>query len=224
MVQSLLISVTGAELDSVTAKSGFYYPNRMVRIYLTAIEEMIGPEAMRAVLNSAGLPQFINNYPPPNLSREFDFADFSAIGKTLEKMYGARGERGLCTHAGKACFNLGLVEFGSLTGVGELALKAISYNTKLKIGLKGMAEAFINTSDQLCSVTEQPDYFVYTIQRCPVCWGRSSSRPICYVAASIIQAGLLWLTDGHLFEVEEMACCALGQEACVFHIPKEPQD
>jgi predicted hydrocarbon binding protein len=136
-------------------------------------------------------------------------------------MYGPRGERGLCTHAGKACFNQGLAEFGSLSGVGELALKAISLNTKLKIGLKGMAEAFVKTSDQLCSVTEQPDYFVYTIQRCPVCWGRSSSRPICYVAASIIQAGLTWMSSGHMFEVEEVACCAMGVEACVFHIRKE---
>lgn len=202
-------------------KSGLYYPNKMGRIYLTAIEEMIGPEAVKAVLNAANLSPYINNFPPNNMGREFDFADFSAIGATLEKMYGLRGERGLGMHAGKACFEQGLIEFGSLGGLGELAFKAVSPYTKIKIGLKGMAEAFNKFSDQQSTVEETDDYFVYTIQRCPVCWGRSSSRPLCYVAAGMLQTGLRWLNDGHYFEVEEVACCATGDEFCVFYIQKE---
>ena len=130
------------------AKSGFYYPNKMARIYLIAIEEMIGPEAMKALLNLAGLSQFIEAYPPNNMGREVDFAEFSAIGAALEKMYGPRGERGLGLHAGKASFNQGFAEFGSLSGFGELAFKAISPNAKLKIGLKALAEAFNKFSDQ----------------------------------------------------------------------------
>ena len=58
-------------------KSGYYYPNKMARIYLTSIEEMIGPEAMRAVLSLAQMPALVGNYPPDNMSREFDFADFA---------------------------------------------------------------------------------------------------------------------------------------------------
>jgi predicted hydrocarbon binding protein len=203
------------------AKSGFYYPNKMVRIYLTAIEEMIGPEAMKAVLNLAGLSQFIEVYPPNNMGREVDFAEFSAIGAALEKMYGPRGERGLGLHAGKAIFNQGLTEFGSVSGLGELAFKAVSPNTKLKISLKGMAEAFNKFSDQQTRVEETDNHFVYTIQRCPVCWGRTSPRPICYIATSTIQASLHWLSEGHYFEVEEVACCANGNETCIFHIRKE---
>jgi predicted hydrocarbon binding protein len=206
----------------VAAKSGLYYPNKMARIYLTAIEEMIGPEAITAVLNLAGLPQFINKYPPNNMGREFDFANFSAIGTALEKMYGARGERGLGTHAGKAGFTQGVAEFGSLSGLGELAAKTVSPRTKIKIGLKAMAEAFSKFSDQQTTVEEGNDHFIYTIRRCPVCWGRTSQRPICYIATSILEAGLRWLSEGQHFEVEEVACCALGDEFCVFHIGKEP--
>ncbi len=202
-------------------KSGLYYPNKMARIYLLAIEEMIGPEALRAMLKLANI-QMSSDYPPDNLSREFDFADFSAIGAALEKMYGPRGERGLGMHAGKASFNQGVNQFGSVGGVGELAFKAISPNTRIKIGLKAMAEAFSNFSDQLTKVEEQDECFVYTIYRCPVCWGRTSQRPICYIATSIIQTGLHWLSEGHLFEVEEVSCCAMGNESCVFHIRKEP--
>ncbi|MBI1882473.1 MAG: 4-vinyl reductase [Chloroflexi bacterium] len=202
-------------------KSGLYYPNKMALIYITAIEEIIGPEAMKAVLNLANLPRFINNYPPNNMGRDFDFADFGAIGAALEKMYGARVERGLGMHAGKASFTQGLAEFGSLSGLGELAFKAVSPHAKIKIGLRGMAESFSKFSDQQTAVEETDDYFVYTIRRCPVCWGRTSRRPICYIAASMLQQGLHWLSDGHYFDVEEVACCATGDEFCIFHIRKE---
>jgi hypothetical protein len=203
-------------------KSGFNYPNKMGYIYMTAIEEEIGPKAMAAVLRLADLPHYINNYPPDNLAREFDFAFLSAIGLALEKMYGPRGERGLGLYAGKACFMRGRDAFASLSGLGELALKTIPFQTKIKIGLKGMAEAFSKFSDQQTKVGENEDYFIYTIQRCPVCWGRRSSRPICYVAAGMIETGLTWLSQGQIFNVEEVACHALGDDVCEFYINKTP--
>ena len=205
-----------------TAKSGFYYPNKMARIYLLSIEEIVGPEAMKAVLGLVGLAEYIGHYPPDNMGREFDFADFAAIGASLEQLYGLRAERGLALHAGKACFSQGLAEFGSISGLGELAFKAIPFNTKLKIGLKAMAESFAKFGDQITTVTEEADRFIYTIQRCPVCWGRTSPKPICFIATGIIKAGLEWFTGGQEFTVEEVACQACGHQACVFQICKTP--
>lgn len=204
------------------AKSGLYYPNKMGYIYLTTIEQEIGSKALAAVLNLAGIPEYINNYPPDNLAREFDFAYLSALGAALEKMYGPRGERGLGLRAGRASFIHGLEDFGSTSGFGELALKAIPPQTKLKIGLKGMAEVYTKFSDQRTSVDESNDYFIYTIHQCPVCWGRTSDKPICYGATGFIEAGLQWFTQGQNFEVAEVACHAMGDKACVFHIGKEP--
>ena len=69
-------------------KSGLYYPNKMGRIYLMAMEEVMGANGIKAVLNLAKVPELIDNYPPNNLAREFDFADFGAIGQSIEEMYG----------------------------------------------------------------------------------------------------------------------------------------
>ena len=63
---------------------------------------------------------------------------------------------------------------------------------------------------------------IYTIYQCPVCWGRTSAKPICYGAVGILQEGLRWVSGGKDFKVEEMECHATGQENCVFHIYKEP--
>jgi len=45
-------------------------------------------------LNLGGLNNYIENYPPDNLDKGFDFTELSAIGVALEDMYGPRGGRG----------------------------------------------------------------------------------------------------------------------------------
>jgi predicted hydrocarbon binding protein len=203
-------------------KSGLYYPNKMGRIYLMAMEEVMGTNGIKAVLNLAKVPELIDNYPPNNLAREFDFADFGAIGNAIEEMSGPRGGRGLALRAGRASFAQGLSEFGSVVGASELAFKVIPLATKLKVGLKAMAETFTKFSDQKSDVEEADDYFVYTIYQCPVCWGRTGDRNICYGAVGILQEGLRWVSGGKDFKVEETECKAKGDKDCVFHIFKEP--
>jgi hypothetical protein len=41
------------------------------------------------------------------------------------------------------------------------------------------------------------------------------------IATGIIQTGLHWSSEGHYFEVDEVACCATADKACVIHIRKE---
>ncbi len=204
-------------------KSGLCYPNKIALIYVTAIEETIGSEAMKIVFKVADIPE--NLYPPPNnLAKEFDFVYYGALGAALEKMYGSHGERGLTLHAGRACFTSGLTEFGSLIGAGDLAFKAIPLKAKLKIGLRGMAETFSKFSDQKTGVSETDEHLIYTIYTCPICWGRKSNKVICYGAVGVIEAGLHWVSGGKNIAVEQIACHAAGDEHCVFHIAKEPLD
>ena len=59
--------------------SGYYYPNKIARIFLQAMEEIMGKNGLNAVLNMAKQPHLIDNYPIDNLEKEFDFAQFSAL-------------------------------------------------------------------------------------------------------------------------------------------------
>ncbi len=60
-------------------KSGYYYPNKFARIFLDAMEEVMGKNGLNAVLHLAELDNLIGNYPPDNLDKVFDFADFTAL-------------------------------------------------------------------------------------------------------------------------------------------------
>jgi hypothetical protein len=206
----------------VTGKSGLYYPNKIGRIYLQAMEEVMGRGGINAVLNLAKLPELIDQYPPNNLAREFDFADFSGINKAIEDMYGPRGGRGLALRAGRASFAQGLSEFGAVIGVSELAFKVIPLGTKIRVGLRAMAETFSKFSDQPSEVREEDERFVYIIHKCPVCWGRHSERAICFAAVGILQEGLRWVSGGRDFRIEEFSCISQDNDKCRFAIYKEP--
>ena len=203
-------------------KSGLYYPNKIARIALKALEDVMGKNGLAAILNLANLSHLLERLPPDNLERQFDFSDFSAINGALEEMYGPRGGRGLALRAGRATFSEGLRNFGALAGAGDLAFKVLPLGAKLHIGIPAMAKIFSTTSDQLSTVEEKPDHLLYSIHRCPVCWGRTVDRPACFMATGLLQEGLKWLSGGREFKVTQTTCHAAGDPLCNFHIEKTP--
>ncbi|MFQ3647860.1 MAG: 4-vinyl reductase [Anaerolineae bacterium] len=204
-------------------KSGFYYPNKFARITLEAMQDVMGDNGLRAILHLAGLSNLIGNFPPDNLDKEFDFADFTAINVALDEMYGPRGARGLALRAGRATFAQGLRAFGALAGVGDLAFKVLPLNAKLRIGVPAMANIFMQFSDQISNVTEEgSDRIIYTLERCPMCWERKADRAVCYVGQGLLQEGLRWVSGGQEFKVDMETCIAKGDDMGRYVIYKEP--
>lgn len=183
----------------------------------------MGKNGLNAILNLAHLSNLIDTYPPANLQREYDFADYSAVNVALEEMYGPRGGRGLALRAGRATFADALKNFGAMAGAGDLAFKVLPLVAKLKIGVPAMAKIFSEISDQKTTIEDHNTEYHYIIHHCPVCWGRSSEiRPVCFIAVGLLQEGLKWVSGGHEFRVNESECIAMGDEACRFVIQKEP--
>lgn len=204
-------------------KSGFYYPNKFALIIVEALEDVMGKNGLNAILNLANLGDLIGNHPEDNLHKGFDFSDLSAINQALEEMYGPRGGRGLALRTGRATFSDALRNFGALAGAGDLAFKVLPLHVKLRIGVPAMAKIFTQMSDQITTVEEKEDFFVYTIHRCPVCWDRSGSdKPVCFIAVGLLQEGLKWVSGGNDFRVNESKCVAMGDDVCEFLIFKRP--
>jgi predicted hydrocarbon binding protein len=205
-------------------KSGYYYNNMIARIYLNAIEEIMGANGMKALLNLAKMPHLIENYPPANLKKQFDFADFAHLNESMELMYGPRGGRALSLRAGRKAFDQGLRNFGAMVGIADKTFRLLPLSIRMKVGLRAMATAFSSTSDQISYVKEEDDHYLYVIERCPVCWGRHAEAPICHAAMGIIQEGLSWGTGGKTFKTAEVTCIARGDPSCNFTISKKPLD
>lgn len=206
------------------AKSGYYYGNKMVRIYLQALEDVLGKNGVNALLNLARLRHLIGNYPPNNFEKEFPFEEFAALNQALYDVYGPRGGRGLGIRGGRATFEYVLKEYGAMLGISDLAMRLMPLGMKMRLGINVMAETFNRTSDQVVRVEEDDEHFYYHIERCPVCWKRTSDRPICDVALGLLQEGLSWVSGGRSIAVRETTCIAKGDATCLFVIDKKPLD
>lgn len=210
--------------DAGLEKQVFHYPNKMGRIVLLSLEEILGHTGINAVLNLAGLPHLINNYPPNTFDRGFRFDELGRIHETLDTLYGPHSGRGLALRAGRACFKYGLREFGSMMGVSDLAFRLLPLKMKIKAGGEALAAIFNQYSDQVVRQEETPDLFRWHIERCAVCWGRETDSPCCHMAVGVLQESLYWVSTGRHFKVEEVACIAQGDSSCIIQITREPLD
>jgi predicted hydrocarbon binding protein len=202
-------------------KSGYYFSNRYARILLKGYEEVLGRERLHSVLSQAHLEACLAAYPPDNLERDIDFVDCSAVNLALEELYGSRGGCGLAMRAGRAAFNDLLQEFGGQLSVDQMAFKLLPLREKIRVDLQSLADLLSQISDQVTTVTEQKASFLFTVQRCPVCWGRNLAvNPVCCLTTGILQENIRWLSGGQDWCIVETRCIAKGDPVCEFEVPK----
>jgi predicted hydrocarbon binding protein len=84
------------------------------------------------------------------------------------------------------------------------------------------ADLFNNQTDQRVRLEEKDGNLLWHIERCPLCWERKTSEPVCYLAVGLLQEALYWLSGGKIFSVEEIACIARGDPACTIVVDPTP--
>jgi len=206
----------------MTSPDTFYYPNRMGRIVLLSMEEVMGRNGVNAVLKLAALPSLMEAYPDDNTKLAFPFNTLSNITDTLEHAYGPHGGRGLALRVGRACFNYGVRQYGTQLGLTEMAFRLLPLPMKVSAGARIFAELFNNYTDQRVRVEEENERLFWHIDRCPLCWDRKAQDPVCHLAVGLLQEALYWLSGGKVFNVEEQTCIASGDATCTIVIDQTP--
>lgn len=200
----------------------YYYPNRMGRIILLSMEEVMGRTGVIAALHLAELPSLIENYPPDDTSLDFPFATISHLTQVLEQAYGPHGGRGLALRIGRASFNYGVRQYGTQLGLTEMAFRLLPLPAKLHAGAKAFAELFNKFTDQKVRVEMEDGRILWHIDRCPLCWERKMHEPVCHLAVGLLQEALYWVSGGKVFNVEEQTCIAAGDQTCTIVIDQTP--
>lgn len=194
----------------------YHYPQKMGRIILLSMEEVIGKAGVNAILDLAALDL---NLPA---KQGLSFEAVKQLHLALEQAYGPRGGRGVALRTGRACFKYGLKEYGSMLGLTEMTFRLLPLSTKLHTGARSLADLFNKHTDQKVRVEETEAHIFWHIERCPLCWERTEEEPICHLAIGLLQEALYWLSGGKVFSVEETACHARGDDHCTISILKTP--
>ncbi|PDW04351.1 4-vinyl reductase [Candidatus Viridilinea mediisalina] len=208
-------------MSSIEDFRGLTYMNKIGHLYCLSLEEVMGANGVKAVLRLAGLPEYIEAYPPSDFKRSYPFEAQAATSQALHTMYGPRGARGLEMRAGRVAFNLGLREFGPLLSVSDLAMKLMPPSMKLKIILNAVTQVFDRFTDLNPHIKEDKGHFMYHITQCSNCLGRDPA-PNFFLARGILEESTAWASAGKRFIVEQCTCMGQGAETCAFKIDKEP--
>lgn len=201
----------------------FFYPNKWGRVILTSAEDIMGAPGVRSLLNLAGLKEYIDNYPPDNMKKEFPFEHVSKLQEAMWEMYGKRGARVFATRAGEQSFKDGLSQFKSVAAAAQVAMKVSNLDAKAKIGLEFFSKFFNSVSDQQVSIGEDDKNWIWTIERCPMCWTRDDeAEPVCYLAVGVLQGAFAWISDNKRFRIQPTECIGAGDAAGKIMIEKVP--
>ncbi|MGC9521023.1 MAG: V4R domain-containing protein [Anaerolineae bacterium] len=206
--------------DQVRQPAGF--PNKISRILLLSLEDVVGSRGSSAILTTAKLAHLIDNYPPADFEPGLTFAEVGRLFEAVEGLHGVTGGRQLARRAGRESFRYWIEGLGSIMGFADVALRLLPLSFRVRIGIEVLAEIFNRYSDQVVRLGEGSEGYYIVLERCGFCEGRRTETPACAFPVGIIEESLFWVSRGRQFSVEETTCVACGDSACTFHIAKKP--
>lgn len=207
-----------------------YLPDAYIRWMLLTAEDTIGKLGLRIVLRKAGLDHLVGNYPiyeQPRPSKKFTFGDYAALNTELINFFEQQGESQLLS-MGRLAIKHSVADQGALYGIGTVTLpKFASLPAQLKVTMEVIVEAVRKASqsigqDHRLFLEDRGDKLAYIVQDCIFCAGKQSNKQMCMYLTGNLQGSLRWLT-GEEFHIEEVECRAMGAEACVWEIHKQPK-
>ena len=199
-------------------------PQRMGRVLHLAMEEILGAEGLRSLLECAGLVPGETTGAEFMEDGQFASSKLERALAALEQLYGGPGGRGVSLRIGRACFGYGLREYGDALGVTSTSFRLLPFPKKVRTFASALREMFDSMSNGCVRVEEEDGKVRWIMEKCPFCHGQHADQGICTLPAGLAEEALYWLSGGKMFQVQEAACMAQGDPACILQVDETPLD
>jgi predicted hydrocarbon binding protein len=191
-----------------------YLPNSVMRDMLQFLERQLGREALRGILNLAGVEHYFRGLPPNNMQPEIKSSDYLALIQGLRDYYDERGAVAVLRELGKANVRRGVVHAVGLAEQGG----RITGKQLLGIALDAFAKSTAVRDRRLVLLQDSGDMLLVSVRQ-PACWAADGSRHACEVAVGALR-GALEMVSGRSLRVRPIACCHSGAHHCVFEVSR----
>jgi predicted hydrocarbon binding protein len=198
--------------------------NFSMRMFLKTIENIVGSNGLKSILNYAHLQKYIDNFPPDNEELIIPIEDLKKLLFSLYELFGHKGAHGLQLRVGREIFRIGIEKRPRIAKTLRAAARILPENKRMYLALKKLAEydwkAFSShLKEPSFEIQEKEDCFLIIDKDRYESEGIKSDTPVCGVYIGAAEAIVEWIT-GHSHEVEEIECRALGHSADIFKIVK----
>lgn len=197
--------------------------NISIRIWLETIQSIVGENGLKSILNYAHLKKYIDNFPPDDDNLEIPLGDLQNLYLSLLELFGRKGTTGLQLRVGRENIRAAIEKRPKIAKALQLSARLLPETKRMRVALEKFAEeAAARIPSQYTpriEVREVEDYFIVVDKDWHESEGIVSTVPGCGVYVGMLQYSMEWIT-GHLHEVEEIECRAMGHPADVFRIAK----
>lgn len=152
------------------------------------------------------------------------FADAVVLLEKLEDLYGVQGGRGLAVRIGRASIKYGIKQFGDQAGFYTAEFRLLPAPRRIATGLNALAQILGEACNDVITVIDGGDYWLWRSERCPLCRDRRSADPCCHVVVGLLQEFATWAGGWRYYPVTETMCRASGGQVCEYRIEKKPLD
>ncbi len=198
------------------------FPNRISRILLRAIWDVMDESALDAVLATARLTHLTGELPPVDFEPGLSFEEMGRLSEAVESIHGIREGRRLLHQAGKASFPYWIEGFEKSVGFVDFALRLLPMRFRMHLGMEVMAEIFNRYTGQHVTLGSEGKHPHFVIHTCGFCWRPQTESPACNFAVGMLDEVLFWFSRGERFLIEETTCIACGDATCTLTVSEAP--
>ncbi len=196
----------------------------MTHIIIRGMQEYLGQSGTDQLFECCGLTRFTGSGQLVENRSGLRYTEIQAMQQALEDIYGAQGARGAAMRSGRSALCYFLKVYGESAGFNELDFRLLPPRRRVQVGLERLAQVIGGEIGQTIHVQTVENAWTLQIEHCPECWGMHSSNSVCYFTVGILQEFLSWLSGGRVYLVEETACRAKGDPACIIRVGKKTLD
>lgn len=198
--------------------------NFIMKTYLMTLQNVVGENGLRSILNYSRLEKYIDNFPPENHKLEIPVEELSSLFRSLCELFGKKGVRGLQLRVGRENARISIERLSAMAESLRLVSRLVPEKTKMRLLLEKAVEEsnqmYSSRADKLpVELQENEDCFLIIHKSRFESENISSEVPVCNVFVGNLQYIVEWIT-GHKHEVEEIECRATGYPADIFKVAK----
>jgi predicted hydrocarbon binding protein len=213
----------GTDTETATFEDrgyGVRTSNYEMRTWLETIQNIVGHNGLKSILNHAHLTQYVDNFPPKDYDFQIPLEDVSRLFDSLNALFGERGTRTLQLRIGREFTRVSIDNYNPVMARGlQVASRLVPETTKMRLALQKFQEELGRALSLDIKLQEEEDHFLLSCKGIFISQGVESDCPVCHAYVGILEYLVEWIT-GHPHSVEEVQCRAMGHPADVFKISK----
>ncbi len=198
-----------------------FISNMTFRVVLLGVQEIIGKNGLRTVLNHTNLKKYLDNLPPNDHEKNLCLAsEVAAMDKGVADIFGKNGGAAILFQVGKMQAKWGLEENPDTATAarGLFAGKDEFETAKTALDLAAGVVA-AETESKVWAEADGAD-ILYHMDEDTHSFGIKSDRPVCYVTSGFVTGIVQWATGKNDWIGREEECTAQGAPRCTHRVKK----